>query len=206
VFDVPARTGEPVWEPEGECAQAPYWLSLPPASEQELSFLAYDHMLAGALPDGRYYFNAVFREPDRTVVLNAGSADVRFDVPGLEHRVELGFDPARHDALLARVTLTNRNAVPVNLGWGDCALGLWLYREPDRSGVPIWAGPRDCWGLLPAGQKLGPGDSTQPGEFTRSFAVSDILGKGGGLYYATVSAEYNSRIHEFPVGTMVLSR
>jgi hypothetical protein len=204
VYGSPARSEEPVWAPEGVCAQQPYSVWLAPGATREFSFLAYDAMLGGNLPDGRYYFNALFRQPDDTLVLPAGSGDVRLRVPGLAYRVRLRSED--REAVRAEVTVINRNEQRVRVTFGHCASGMKLYRDDDRQEpVPQGGSDRVCL-LYLAVRDVEPGDSLLPDEFARSFSLSDLV-EGRleqGRYFVSVSLGHNWRTYEFPAGVLTL--
>lgn len=204
VYPLPSRSGEPVWAPGGQCAQQPYSVRLAPGTTEEFSYLMYDAMFSTSIPDGRYYFTALFQHADGTIALPAGSGDVRLRVPGLAYRVRLRSEgPYMHRA---EVTVTNRNRRRVRLTYGHCALSIKLYRDQDRRELLSAGDPdRSCPRYLALGT-LDPGESALPDQFVYSFSLPERLpGRlQQGRYFVSVSLDHNSPTYEFPAGSVTL--
>jgi len=159
-------------------------------------------MLAGALPDGRYYWNARFRRRNDTLVLRAGSGDVRLRVPGLRYRVQVRKEN-RH-AVRAQILLTNLNQEPTRITFGDCSLSLSLYPDAQRRElVTSWHAQEVCLAYLVVAD-VAPGASLEPDEFAETFQLSRLPDANlrTRRYYLTAVVSHNWRAYEFPVGTM----
>jgi hypothetical protein len=201
-YEGPQRAGKPLWVPQGECMQEPYSRFLGPGDTAQFSFLAYDVMLADAMPDGRYYWNAHLRRQSDTLILRAGSGDVRLRVPGLRYRVQVRLEN-RH-VVRTQVVLTNLNQEVTRVTFGDCSLSLALYRDAERTELAhSWYAQDVCLDYL-AVADIEADASLQPDEFTRLFQASRLADAGlnARQYYLSVALSHNARTYEFPVGTM----
>lgn len=200
-YDSPQRTGPPIWARQFECGGS--YSRIGPLDTAQFSFLAYDVMLADALPDGRYYWNARFRQQyGDSLILRAGSGDVRLRVPGIRYRVRVR-EEDRKDVHV-EVSLTNLNEETTRITFGDCALSLALYRDVNRlQRVQRWPAQDVCLRYL-AVRDIGAGASVQPDEFVRTFEASRLADAGlsPGLYYLTAVLAHNWRTYEFLVGPM----
>lgn len=201
-YDAPDPTSEPEWVPEGQCAQGPYEVVLEPGQEEIFHFLAYDVMLADGLEDGRYHVFARFNHADRTLRLDAGTADVRLRLPNMVYQVRVEEHGGR--GLAAEVQVENRNAGVVQLEFGACAAGIELYENPELTGSPIaLRHGRICPSYL-AGRRLAPGEVLEVPEFQFSVSRSDIRHVPRGVYQLAVTLELNARTYRFPMGTVRL--
>ncbi len=196
------RTGQPLWVPQGECMQQQYSRFVAAGDTAQFSFLAYDVMLADAMPDGRYYWNARFRFPNDSLLLRAGSGDVRLRVPGLSYRVQV--QQENQDVIRVQVVVTNLNEETTQITFGHCALGLALYRDGDRTDLAYSWRSQDVCLMYLAAAAIEPGASLQPDEFTRSFRRSRLVeaGLSPGLYYMSAELTHDARMYQFPVGTL----
>lgn len=127
-----------------------------------------------------------------------GGVDVRESFP-----VQLGF----------RLTARNVSDHDVVLVTDGCSLRVRAYREPERTGRPIWRGPTG-----PCAANEGPVDVSVPAGDTvvwrREFSASDILGDSlpdgryfftSGLGSASVATSENSREIEVQAGAAELA-
>jgi hypothetical protein len=202
-FYQPHVGSEPVWVPQGTCAQAPYNVSIGAGETRSLDFLAYEVMLAHGLDDGRYAVTALFRLPHTTLRLDAGTADVRLYVPNLAFHVlvdEAGGRPT------ATVRVENRNAVPVPLEWGNCAVGFELHRDADLADAPLrLERERVCLGYL-AMDVVAAGAVLEAREF--SYTPASHSGRNPelqpGTYHLVVALRLNWRTYRFPMGTLTV--
>jgi hypothetical protein len=196
----PARSGAPVWVPEGECMQQPYELSIPAGGETVLGFLAYDVMLANALPDGRYFVVARVHLAEETLRLNAGSGDVRLDLAGMAYHVRV--DRASGGGLAATVGVENRNPTPVHVEYGACAVGLELHADAAMAGRghPLHHG-YPCPDYLVVGP-LRPGEVLAPREFEHRVTGGAARDVPAGEYHLAVTLRLNWRTYRFPAGTV----
>lgn len=199
-YDDPDRAGEPEWVPQGQCAQQPYEVVLAPGEEKIFHFLAYDVMLADGLEDGRYYVTAQFRHADKTIHLDAGSADVRLRLPNMAYHVQV--EEHGGGGLSAQVRVENQNPGAVQLEFGACAVGFELYRNAEFAGnaIPLRTG-MVCPAYL-AIRKLEPGEVLEAPEFEHRVSDRATRGVPSGVYNLAVTLELNARIYRFPVGTV----
>lgn len=187
---------EPLWSwgDHLECYQAPYSVTIPAAGTHTFHFHIRDVLLARAVPDGRYYVRARFMGVDGTLSFVAGSGDVHFRVPGLAFNVHV---EESWGELRARVSVENRNAGPVYLEWGSCALVFYLFREPDLSDEPgTLERDRNCLSYL-AYTELAPGRTLHPDELDYGTADGAIE---PGTYYLGVAVHMNLRQYVLPMG------
>lgn len=198
-YSTQERSGTPTWTPSGECMQAPHSVLIPGNSSENFFFLAHDVMLAGAFPDGRYYFTAEFRGEDETIQLKAGSADVRLREPGLEYEVSLR---SLGRGLEVDVGVVNRNDIAMVLQFGACSLTLDIYQDRNRTRtVGPWRGSTICEDYLGIAT-IPPGETSRAEEFSREFSVGELPELDPGRYFLTVNLRINWRTYSFPIGTM----
>ena len=206
--------GALLWEPGGECPFPPQTITFEPGTSQSFEFHTAEVWLAWGLPDGRYFFTALFRLADETIELPAGSAEVRFAVPGLRYDVETTMTKTDPRSLEAFLTVTNENDEVVRLWYGSCSLNLFVYRTADRSEAPVfdvlsfYARSRIACPDYLAIADLQPGASLLAEEFQLRIPVADVLGDTleAGRYYFSVSLEHNLRTQSFEAGSAVLTR
>lgn len=198
-YDAPQRDDQPIWKYEDHCDQSSYSVTFGPSDTLEFSFLLlYDVNLAYALPDGRYYWNAGIRHASDSVILRAGSGDVRLRVPNLRYRVRVRQDG--HEVQVD-IAVTNLNQETARITYGDCSLNLVLYTDVDRSGQgQLWITRQACRAYL-AVRDLRPG-AVLP--FARTFKASKLRDTElePGRYYLAVQLSHNWREYEFAVGTI----
>lgn len=202
VYDSPTRTAPPVWVAPQQCEQAPYADTVPPDSEVAFDFFAQNVMVEYALADGRYYASVALRMAEDSVVLAAGSFDVRLREPGLSYRVTVR---QKDGGAEASVVATNLNPTPTYLQWGACSVGLALYKDPGRTELAaLWPRGAVCPSYL-AFTTLAPGQSLAPREFVQRFSSSE-LSRGsdleGGRYYLAVNLGVDCRAYRFPAGVV----
>ena len=203
--------GALLWEPGGECPFPPQTITFEPGTSQSFEIDMSSAGLAWGLPDGRYFFTALFHLADETIELPAGSAEVRFAVPGLRYDVETTMTKTDPRSLEAFLTVTNENDEVVRLCYGACSLNLFVYRTADRSEAPVFdvrARSRITCPDYLATMDLQPGVSLLAEEFQLRVPVADVLGETleTGRYYFSVSLEHNWRTHSFEAGSAVLTR
>lgn len=154
------------------------------------------------MPDGRYYWNARFRRQNDTLILRAGSGDVRLRVPGLRYRVQVRLE--NRNIVRTQVVLTNLNQEVTRVTFGDCSLSLTLYRDAERTEpAHSWYAQDVCLSYL-AVADIEADASLQPDEFTRLFQASRLADAGlnARQYYLSVALSHNARTYQFPAATM----
>lgn len=94
---------------------------------------------------------------------------------------------AAMDSVHVEVVVENMGDREVLVGGGVCSTPVWVYRNPDRSGVPVYDSSRDglpCQMILV--QHLIPPGGMQT--FGRGLAPADLLAPGeGGRFYITAA-------------------
>jgi len=203
VYASPTRTAAPAWVvPGATCAQAPYADTIAPGGEAAFDFFAQNAMVEYALPDGRYYASVHFRMAEDSVVLTAGSFDVRLRTPGLSYHVTVR---QREDGAVASVVATNLNPTPTYVEWGACSVGLALYRDPGRTDLAaLWSQGTVCPSYL-AFTTLAPGGRLAPKEFVRHFSSPELRRASelaAGRYYLAVNLGVNCHAYRFPAGVV----
>jgi hypothetical protein len=166
--------------------------TLAPGASRAVSTSVLTHELFGAnplatgpTPNVGYAFHANLRLDTARVAVHAGAARLSLPADRLDYRAESGTRGAARDTLAARMTLTNRGALPAYLEFGACALRLLAWRTADRSGPPAWDSDRRQpwagtygWGcpMYLATRTVAPGADFSPGEFSLAVPLIEMLG------------------------------
>ena len=121
---------------------------------------------------------------DSAAVIDAGGRATA--IGSLQHAVTLGIE--KRDTtfrVVARGRITNAGTQTIRLEFGACALQLLAYRNPDRTGTPVWnSDRRKVWNqgfswacpLYLAVRDLAPGATLEPGEFSLAVPLIEVLG------------------------------
>ena len=219
IYSTPADTGRPLVDVprSAQCEAAPRHLVLAPGESQILPAEGFRLTIsADTLPNERVYvFGAVDRIRD-LVNVPAGPVDVTSPNAGLAFAVSTAVTGARNDTLRAHVTITDTTSQPWRLEYGACALALFAYRTPTRTGPPAWNSTqrRTAGGLdymCPLYLRVGileAGETSSPRELNAAYPLTEILGDSlpNGRYYFTAHVRMNWRTKELPAGDAELRR
>lgn len=182
---------------------------------------AAETVLGDSLPVGPYRFTVLVHANWSLTELPAGRVFVTTDprplirAPrGLSYQVRtslVGHPPPR---ILIGATLVNSTERRVLVDYGACALHLLVYRNADRTGIPMWnsAHQVDRTGQTPVCflyeklRELGPGETHRSEEFSGAYRVANILGDSlpAGRYYFTARLEIGGETVAVPAGSATL--
>lgn len=189
-----------VWQPAGDCMQAPHEIDVAGGGQHTLFFGAHGAMLSGAVEDGRYYATLDLQLADTTLRFDAGMLDVRLRTPGLAFHVDAD-DTGNH--LSAAVAVENRNAQPVHLEYGACSLTFVAHRSARLDDSAVRLGPnRLCLDYL-AISMIQPGDTLHATEFEHSIDVDDIEAEPG-TYVLAAHLTVNWRVWRLRLGNVTV--
>ena len=150
-------------------------------------------------------------------LLAASGGRSRAQVTGLEFHASSSVEGVAPASLVTGVTITNRNAAPVDLQFGACALKLRAYRSPDKSGKPVWYSELAGLPFIKHAQQmcilmlyhrtLAPGQSIGAPTFGSKIPTYEILADSlpEGRYYFTAQLELNNQLFTFDAGSAVIS-
>jgi hypothetical protein len=211
------RASMPVWDPSSGigCMEGPTRLSLGPGESR-----TFDRntdvwrVLGDSLRPGQYAFAVLFRLADQTLEIPAGEVTLPDPLAGLALRTRIELvDTVLH----ATASVTNTTSRSIHLQYGACALSLHAYRNPARSGAPVWRsvgrapwhgrGGYGCPAYLRS-HTLAPGAVLQVREFQIRVPLIEILGDSlpDGRYYFSAIVRLNfGRTSELPAGSASLA-
>lgn len=204
---------------DGACGDQPKRVTLAPGAAYDVhtSVFAHDLLAAGVRPNHRSYFHAHVRFDTSQVVVQADSAVISYPSDALAPKATTtiaGSDTVQ--TLRADVTLTNLGELPAYLEFGACAVRLFAYATPDRSGAPLWdSNLRRPWvGTYGTGcilvlitKTIQPGDSIAfgLGPIPLIEMLADSLSDGRYYFSADVGFSNRAAIHGIPAGSAELA-
>jgi hypothetical protein len=193
----------PMWNQRrlpGACADGTHEIVVGPGQTHTLTTRVFAHEVMGDSLDVRdHHLHAHVALESGTVVLDAGSVELRYGIERWSARAATRLIPARGsapDSLHVRATLINETQNSVRIEYGACAVHLHAYRTPDRTGTPVWRSERrapweagyvyGCPAYL-AVASVAPGGEFSPGEFALTVPLTEVLADSlpDGRYYFT---------------------
>lgn len=121
---------------------------------------------------------------DSAVIIDAGGRATA--IGSLLHAVTLALEKRdTTQRVVARGRITNAGTQTIRLEFGACSLQLLAYRNPNRSGTPVWnSDQRKFWNqglgwaclLYRAVRDLARGATLEPAEFSLAVPLIEVLG------------------------------
>jgi hypothetical protein len=165
-------------------------------------------VLGDSLREGAYAAGLLVRVNGDTLEIPAGTVRLSLDHrPPLEdprllrYQTATTVEGAAPRTVVTRIVATNPTDRWIDLNSGACFLHVSAFRDAARTGRPVWrsdAKPVACISIL-LGYRVEPGGTLGPNGFTRSFAVTDILGDSlpAGRYWFKARLEF---VYDAPQG------
>ncbi|HEY7394595.1 MAG TPA: Ig-like domain-containing protein [Gemmatimonadaceae bacterium] len=188
------------------CTDEPKTVRLPPGASYTVSTSVFAHELSAAITSNyRYFFHAHVRLDTTEVVVDADSAVVSYpssDLVASAATTVVGQDTSQ--SLRTTATLTNSGAFPAYIEYGACAMRIFAYSTPDRSGPPKWdSNLRRPWHgtygqgcpLYLATTTIQPGAVFAPKEFSFNAPLIEMLADSlpDGRYYFSADIGFSNR-------------
>ncbi|MFN2601339.1 MAG: hypothetical protein ABR582_01140 [Gemmatimonadaceae bacterium] len=228
-YATPSRTGVAAdsqsWN-ESYCNVQPVTaFSLDPGHSRVFNNSLQGWVVAGGRKSlGPWYIVAELHLPDMVLDLRAGEATFDPGLRTLTYKVRTNVEGTAPTSLVTHITAYNNGADTVHLEYGACAIDLQAYRNPKKTGKPVWVSSRRgppaqvvrnfnmypryiCPDYLAIGS-IAPHDSASPREFTESVRTYEILADSlpAGRYYFTAAFSLNWRIVDLDAGYADLSK
>jgi hypothetical protein len=201
--------------------------------------LSLFYIVSDTVPAGEYAAEVMIDIPGKQSTLDAGVLSIN-KVPSGSPRDRRPFIPSTLDSSLrhveftaksgiegtapssfaAHVTAHNRGQTAAYFEFGSCALTIFGYRSPQRTGIPAWSSDRSgppwkevgdvgrvCL-LYLATLYLLPGETASPREFNRAIATYEILGDSlpDGVYHFRAELTVNRQVFSVDAGSARITR
>lgn len=139
------------------------------------------------------------------IPISASQGQTLTSLAGLDYHAVTtleGFAPSK---IVSTVTISNRGELPVNIEFGACAVKLFAFRSPDKTGTPAWISNPSDMCILPLYMRLvAPGHSTSLNVTvpTRDM-MKDPIPRG--QYFFTAQVELTRKKITMDAGTLMIT-